>query len=127
MLGQGARGFIERDRIEAVEMDGSDAIALYEATRPVDQAPSPLSPGVRDGPAILLHDHQHGQLMDRCRTIEHVEVVGRHAAIPAVERHELAGLLTLEGESHTGAEGGQRRNLAEVRQDVEAATAELLR
>ena len=65
--------------------------------------------------------------MDGRRTIKHVEVVGRRAAITAVERHELAGLLTLEGEGHTGAEGCQRRDLAEVRQDVEVATAELLR
>src|SRR5438034_793340 len=42
LLGQGARGFIERDRIAAVHLDGFGTTS----TRPADQAPAPLTPGV---------------------------------------------------------------------------------
>ncbi len=56
--------------------------------------------------------------MDGRSPVEHTEVVGRSAAITAVEGDELPRLLALEGEAHASTEGGQRGNLAEVGHDV---------
>src|SRR5260370_40980009 len=103
MLCQGARGFIEGYGIAAVHLDRFGP----STTRPFDQAPAPLSPRVRDGPAVLLHVHKDRELMNGRRTLEDVEVVVCHAAITAVYGHDLAGLLTLVSEDQAIVIGDQ--------------------
>src|SRR2546428_13472780 len=106
--------YIEGNVVAAVHLDGFGPTPAF----PLDQSPAPLSVRIGNGPAVLLHDHQHRKLMDGRSPVEHIEVVGRSAAIAAVEGDELPRLLTLEGETNARAEWGQSSNLAEVGHDV---------